>query len=101
MLEQRLGDIYGIERAGKFTGQNEARLDAKFQRVVYFQKVLKFWVHLNNVLLKIWSYLVHSRNPRIRFLRKESCPHEVLNEVYLQFFLRMDVTFHDESNDSN
>ena len=27
--------------------------------------------------------------------------HEALNEVYLQTFLGMCVTFHDESNDSN
>ena len=34
-------------------------------------------------------------------LQKKSYMHEVLNEVYLQTFLRLGVTFRDESNDDN
>ena len=33
--------------------------------------------------------------------KKKSCLHKALNEVYLQNFLRIDITFHDESNDGN
>ena len=32
---------------------------------------------------------------------KESCMHGVLNKIYLQFFLKLGVTFRDESNDGN
>jgi len=34
-------------------------------------------------------------------LRENLSTHEVVNEVYLQIFLEMDVTFRDETNDGN
>ena len=44
------------------------------------------------------SYLVGVRNLSAR---REFFPHEGLNEVYLQIFSEMGVTFRDESNDGN
>ena len=45
-----------------------------------------------------WPCLVWRYNPSAR---RESFPYEGLNEVYLQNFLGMGVTFRDESNDVN
>ena len=40
-------------------------------------------------------------SPSVHKPWKESRMHEVLDEVYLQIFLGMDITFRDESNDGN
>ena len=37
----------------------------------------------------------------LTFFEKKSRMHDVLNEVYLQKFFRVDVIFRDESNDCN
>ena len=45
--------------------------------------------------------LVPIRDPSAHNSRKESHMYEVLNEVYLQNYFKMSITFCDESNDGN
>ena len=47
------------------------------------------------------SCLVPTKDSSVHNPRKESCMYEVLNEVYLQNYFKMSITFCDESNDGN
>ena len=53
-------------------------------------------VYIKHILRPVWFLLV---NPVLE--ENLTNIHEVANEVYFKFFLRMDVTFRDESNNFN